>query len=331
MPLGFLAGPALAVALASMAGIKTDIAKLVRDIGFLLVGLTVGSMVTPDSLGAVTRWPIAFALLALLTLVTPYLGRWVLPRLLPFDRDEAFLSTAPGHLSLVIALADSLSLSITRPAILASLRLITLTLCVPFMARWAGLEVGAGLPDGRATADWGAILGQLIVAAALAPVLLRLKLPAPILIGAMIVGALTHLSELVVGNLPQMMSQMVLILMGSLIGTRFAGISLAELRRNLLAGVIVVVLTVGLALIFALPAAWLSGLPLVDILVGFAPGGLETMVIVGAAMGADPSFVAAAHVARLIVLAVILTFFTARLARTGPIETDGQDQRPDAD
>lgn len=317
MPLAFLAGPALAVAIAGVAGAPVTIARPLREGGFILVGLTVGSLVTPDSIDAMLRWPIAFALLAALTFVTPWIGQWFLTRTLKFDRDEAFIASSPGHLSLVVALADSLSLSITRPTVLAAIRVLTLTLCVPWAARLAGLEVGPGLQSVHAPASWLAIGLQIAVALALVPVLTRLRLPAPYLLAAMMVGATTHLTQWVDGNVPVWLSQCVLVLMGSLIGTRFVGTTFRALLANLWAGLLVVVLTTGLALIFALIAAPLSGLPLLDLLLGFSPGGLETMVIVGAAMGADPSFVAAAHVLRLIVLALILTSYATRMARRG--------------
>ena len=73
-----------------------------------------------------------------------------------------------------------------------------------------------------------------------------------------------------------------------------------------------------LAAIFAGLAAWAAGLPLLDVLVAFAPGGLETMLIVGAAAGANPSFIAAAHVARLIILAALLSAFAIRHGRPPP-------------
>ncbi len=54
---------------------------------------------------------------------------------------------------------------------------------------------------------------------------------------------------------------------------------------------------------------------MIDIIIGFAPGALETMIIVGVAMGADPSFVATAHVVRLFVLAIVITGYAAQLTR----------------
>lgn len=316
MPLAFLAGPAVAVAGAGIAGAPVVIARPLRETGFVLVGLTIGSLVTPDSIDAMLRWPIAFVLLVVLTFLTPWVGQWVLTRSLGFgDRDEAFLASSPGHLSLVVALADSLSLSVTRPTVLAAIRVLTLTLCVPFAARMAGLDVGPGLQSGAHAASWLAIAAQIIATLALAPLLGRMRLPAPYLLAAMMIGATTHLTQWVDGNIPVWLSQCVLVLMGSLIGTRFVGTSLRALVANLGTGLLIVGLSTGLALVFALIAAPLSGLPLLDLLLGFAPGGLETMVIVGAAMGADPSFVAAAHVLRLIVLALILTGYATRMSR----------------
>ncbi len=316
MPLGLLAGPALAVAAASVLGVKTAIATPLRNVIFVLVGLAVGSMVTPTSIDAILRWPLAFTILAALTVATPVIGRWLLSRTMGFSRTEAFLSAAPGHLSLVVSLADSLNINTTRPALLASFRVLAISLFVPLAARLSGIALGPGLPVGRTVAPWTMIGLELLIALVLAPLLAKARLPAHVLLAAMITSATLHLSGTVDGNLPGWVSQSVLVVMGSLIGTRFAGITVAELRRNLAAGALVLTLTTGLATLAALPAAWLSGLPLLDMLIGFAPGGLETMVIVGVAMGADPSFIAAAHVVRLTLLALVITTYVVKTTRS---------------
>ncbi|WP_371171302.1 AbrB family transcriptional regulator [Aliiroseovarius sp. 2305UL8-7] len=330
MPMGYLVGPALTVAVASLYGMKTDIAPPIRNVIFVLVGLTVGSMVTPTSIEAVLRWPIAFALLAALTVATPFIGRWFLTRYMAFGRDEAFLSAAPGHLSLVVSLSDSLGIPIARPAILASFRVLALSLFVPIAARLSGIDLGPGLPLGRETSPWLIIGIELALALALAPILVRLRLPAPVLLAAMIVAAVFHLGGVADGNLPPWVSQVVLVMMGCLIGTRFSGVTWHELRHNLFAGLIVVVLTATLAAMFATLASYVSGLPLIDVLIGFAPGGLETMIIVGVAMGGDPSFIASAHVGRLVLLAIVITAYATRIARQKPGENDGQPPAPRA-
>ena len=159
---------------------------------------------------------------------------------------------------------------------------------------------------------------ELGIALMLAPLLVKLRLPAPILLAAMIAAAGFHLTGITEGNLPPWVSQVVLVMMGCLIGTRFSGVTWKELRHNVFAGMVVVTLTATLAAAFAFVAAKASGLPIIDVMIGFAPGGLETMIIVGVAMGGDPSFIASAHVGRLVLLAIVITTYAARMARHKP-------------
>ncbi len=331
LPMALLAGPAIAVSAAGLWGAPMSIAPRLRDAGFLIMGLSIGSMVNPGSFDAIMRWPVAFGLLAVLTVITPIAGRSLVPRLLPFERHESFLASAPGHLSLVIALADSLSLSLTRPVVLASIRLMALTLLVPLGAAVAGMEIGMGLPQSSAITPWVWIAAQIAIAVALSPILSSMRLPAPTLIAGITVAACAHLGGWIEGGPPGWGAQGALILMGSLIGTRFTGMTWVELRDSLLAGGVIVLLTCGLAAATAVPAAYLSGLPLLDVLLGFSPGGLETMIILGAALGADPTFVAAAHLFRLLVLAVVLMLYASYVAKRMRRKSDGQDVAPRAD
>nr|WP_244868084.1 AbrB family transcriptional regulator [Vannielia litorea] len=318
MPLAFLAGPAIAVTAASLARVEVAVHNRLRDACFLLIGLSIGGLVTPASLEAMAAWPVAFGLLALLTLITPLLIRSLLCRGFGFSRPEGFLAASPGHLSMVVALTEALGLPLVRPVLMASFRVLILTLSVPLAARLAGVPIGPGLPAAPEHASWLMIAPQIAAAAALGWALAKARLPAPLLIGAMVTGAASHLSGLVDGGLPGWVSQLVLVIMGSLIGSRFRGITPPEILRDLGAATLALGASAGLAAAFAVVAARAAGLPMLDVLVAFAPGGLETMIIVGAAAGADPGFVAAAHVSRLIILAVILAVFAIRQGRPVP-------------
>jgi uncharacterized membrane protein AbrB (regulator of aidB expression) len=79
------------------------------------------------------------------------------------------------------------------------------------------------------------------------------------------------------------------------------------------------VVSVGCAAAAALPVAAMLDMPLGHVLIAFAPGGLETMVAMGAALGADPGFVAACHVARLAWLGALLPVM---LRRAGAAQDD---------
>jgi len=53
-------------------------------------------------------------------------------------------------------------------------------------------------------------------------------------------------------------------------------------------------------------------MPILHVAVAFAPGGFETMIVMGAIIGANPGFVAAIHISRLLVLPLLLPFFLGR-------------------
>ena len=108
-----------------------------------------------------------------------------------------------------------------------------------------------------------------------------------------------------------------LILMGTLIGSRFGGTTPLMLMRYAGGGLAITVLTVMLSVAFAVPVAMFLGMPLPHVLVAFAPGGLETMIVIGAVLGANPGFVAACHVGRLLVLSLLIPLLAARARGTG--------------
>ena len=99
--------------------------------------------------------------------------------------------------------------------------------------------------------------------------------------------------------------------MGSLIGTRFAGSTGTPCparcwrgRHHALACTV--------AALGALLAAAYRGLPAAALLLAFAPGGVEIMAALAIETGLDPALVAAHHVFRLFVLALLIPVFVRR-------------------
>ena len=318
-PIYMLLGPAVAVSLAGLAGVRTGIDVRLRDTCFLLLGIAVGAGFDQDALGAMLRWPLAFFFMALVLWLILIVCRGLLCRFFDFDARSALLAAAPGHLSFVIAVAADSGLDVPRVSIVQSVRLLALTLVVPFAAIALGVEVTADIaPQGQAMA-----LPHLIAVASLAyglgHVFARLSVPAPLLLGAMVISALGHLTGWAPGVLPTWLILPAYLVLGALIGTRFSGVTLALLMRGLGAGLMITVVAGGLAAAGSLPVAWALGLPLAHVLVAFAPGGLETMIAMGAVLGVVPGFVAACHIARLLVLTVLLPAMLGRSRDVGSL------------
>jgi len=313
LPIAVLTGPAIAVSVAGLADLRTGFDETVRGAVFLLVGVIIGSGVDTDAREALLRWPLAFAALAVMLWLSLWLGSRVLQHLFGLDRRSAILAAAPGHLSFVVGLSTGLNLDTTRVVVIQSVRLLALTLTVPAIAGALGVDLsGPILPTG-AQLSWvhlAALLASGLVFGMLAA---RIGLPAPLLIGGMLASSIGHGTGLTPGLPAPWIATAGLIAVGTLIGTRFSGISRQALLRSLTAGLAVTALCVLLALGFAIPVAHALGFEVTHVLIAFAPGGLETMIAMGVVLGADPGFVAAAHVARLLILTLMLPAFVGRL------------------
>ena len=62
-PVFMLMGPAVAVCLASLAGMQTGVDDRLRDVCFVVLGLAVGAGFDADALGAMVRWPLALVIM----------------------------------------------------------------------------------------------------------------------------------------------------------------------------------------------------------------------------------------------------------------------------
>ncbi|MEO0401985.1 MAG: AbrB family transcriptional regulator [Pseudomonadota bacterium] len=314
-PIAVLTGPALVVSLAAMAGLRTGIDDTVRNLVFLLVGVSIGSGVDASATQAMTRWPLAFVALGIMLWATLWICARLLQRGFNMDRRSAYLAAAPGHLSFVVGLSTGLGLDTTRILVIQSVRLLALTLTVPVIALAFGYELtGQVLPTGVPMLWWD-LVKLLIAGFALGFALDKIGLPAPLLIGGMLASSFGHATDLTPGTMHPWLAYGGLMVVGTLIGARFNGLSRRALVASLAAGLTITALTVIGALIAAVPVAFALGFDPTHVLVAFAPGGLETMIAMGIVLGANPGFVAACHVARLLYLTVLLPAYVGRITR----------------
>ena len=315
VPAYLLTGPACFVSLAGLAGVRLELHPLIRDAAFLVIGIGIGSTVTAKTLSTLATWPMAFAVLVLSLAVTMGISQWVLRKGFGFDARSAVLASAPGHLSYVIGLSAEMGIDAFRVTIVQLIRLLLLTLIVPYLARAMGVEITAQpLSQGGALpwATFAVLLGAGLICGM---GMQAARIPAPLLIGAMSVSAVAHATDLAQGGLDPSVGLVAFVVLGGLIGTRFSGITFAALRSALGAGVAITALGSAVAVLAAIGVSAALGLPLTTVIAAFAPGGFETMIALGAVLGANPGFVAACHVARLMVLTGLIPLSLALFTR----------------
>ena len=306
MPAPYLTGPAAFVSLAGLLGVKTNIPSLLRDCVFLTIGLSLGAGVTPEILQAAKTWPISLVIMCLGVTMIMLLGGLMFHKFFGMNRKTALLAATPGHLSFVIGFSTEIGADTATIALVQSLRVLILTLMVPMAVSLftdADLSMQANIVKHLSTMHFTILV---VLAVVIGLILKRLKFPAAFLIAGMICSTIGHGSGATPGFVWQPLTWAAFITMGSLIGIRFSGVTFAMLRKASLAGIAFTVLSLAIAALAAWLVALATGLPLIDLLVAFAPGGLETMVAMAAVLNADPAFVAFHHVARLLFLSVLV-------------------------
>lgn len=311
-PAAVLTGPAAAVSVATLLGMRSAIPPVLRDAVFLVLGLQIGSTVTPDVIATALAWPISLAVLALTLLVVIESVRAALARGFGYDRMTAMLAATPGHLSYVLGLSADLGADVPRVALVQSVRVLMLTLLVPVLIAFWGVNGTAATVD-RGEIQVVSLLILFPFALLLGLLFRRFSIPAPLLLGAMAVSALGHGSDLTPGSIPVWMSVTAFICMGALIGTRFRGLDRRGLAGAFVAGITSTLIACAVAGLGAWLAAGLVGLAPAALLLAFAPGGVEVMAAIAVETGLEPAFVAAHHVFRLVLLTTLIPVLIARL------------------
>ncbi|WP_137135656.1 AbrB family transcriptional regulator [Rhizobium sp. FKY42] len=305
LPAPYLIGPAALVTLGSLAGLDLKVPHLVRNIAFLSVGLSMGSAVTPEVLSAARAWPLSFMTLAAMSLALLLIVYGVLKAVFRYDPMTSMLAACPGHLSYVLALAAGVKSDLVSVGIIQSVRVLALTLLVPLF-----VEMSApGSTQMPAPSTTIASLALLMMGAAgflLGRGLSRLRVPAALLVGGMVVSSAAHLIHLVEGGIPTWLQIPIYVVLGSMIGSRFAGISLSDLKSACMAGLSVTIIAGVISVAVALGVSRILGIPLPAALIAFAPGGLETMAAMAIILHADPAYVGTHHIVRLIFLSFLM-------------------------
>ncbi|KZL03745.1 MULTISPECIES: AbrB family transcriptional regulator [unclassified Pseudovibrio] len=310
-PAAPLTGSALAVSLGGLLGAPVIVPLWLRTLCFIVLGTSIGSGVSPAVIDAAITWPASFLALGISLILSMLISRAILVRFFGFDAYNASLASSPGHLSYILSMAADSKADVTRIGLAQSTRVLFLTICVPLFVSLLFEETGASFLPVQNISLLSAVY-LLLGAAVVGTIFLKMKLPAAYLLGGMLVSSLGHVSTLTPGKMPDWATLSSFLVMGALIGTRFKGVSLDLFAKAIGAGIVVTLITVGMAILGVVLVMPLVGLDPSLLFVAFAPGGVEAMAAIAVQSGLDPTFVAAHHVFRLLLLTFVVPLLLRR-------------------
>lgn len=304
LPGAWLIGSAVSVAVAAVLGVPVMIPGWLRDLGFMMIGLSMGAAVARDSLNLILQWPVTMAAMLLELLLIVATTGYMLRKIFKVDAGTAYLSSFPGHLSFVMSMAAAGVGDPRQIVINQVIRVLMLTICAPIGA----LFLPMGNVPTTSVPDAGPLMLLGMAGACVLTGLLfrKLGIPAPFSLGSMAAATIAKLLGLFEGAIPEPMAIVSFVLVGALIGARFEGITRREILQASLSGTIATLMTVAIVTVVAYAASTLVDMPFAQIWLGLSPGGIEAMGALGIALGLDTAFIAAHHVTRLLLLTLFI-------------------------
>lgn len=308
LPLPWMLGPLVANLIGAMAGMRLAMPNRLRELGLGTMGLILGGRVTSELVDRLPDWSISLLLLSAGVTVSTYLvTRWY--QRCGLDTAEAFFSASPGGLAAMVMLGERLELDTRGIAISQSLRVVLVLLVLPPLF-WL-LEGGASATSSVMQTGWQD--AWLLLLLIVAPFGHRLRIPSPALLVPLILGATLSASDIGSLHLPDWMMAVVLVVLGSAIGSRFSGTTVKQLLDYGKYALVATILTLGVLSLFAEAIHQLLGIPRDIALLALAPGGMAEMAVLAVALDMDPLYVTFHHMFRLIALMVLAPLIATRL------------------
>jgi len=316
VPAGWLSGSILAVACASLAGRPMTIPTLPMRILLVLIGISLGAVVTPATLNGMATYPLSIAVLIVAMVCISVAGAAYLRVVHGWDKITAYLAAAPGGLSQVMGLAADLDADMRAIAIVQSTRVVIIAVGLPAGLSLLGLvghtSRGIGGPFNPAQLDELAILVAASTAASI--IAYYIRFPGGLMFGAMLTSAALHGSGYIHVVMPWWVANTVMIAFGAVTGSRFAGTPLRLLANFIGAAFGSFAVAVAVTAVFAAGLVGILALPIAEVMIAYAPGAVDAMMLLALALNLDPVYVGAHHLVRIFFISLAMPLLARRAA-----------------
>ena len=317
VPAGLVSGSVLAVASAALAGRPTKVPLWLARVCFVLIGMLLGAVVTPETLTGITTWPFSVALLTVSTVCTMIATTCYLRYVHGWDPLSALLGASPGAMAQVVALAAEFGADMRGVAIVQTMRVLVITIGLPAGLALFGLAAGSVIVvPGPASGSSLVELAMIAVASSLmAFVMAWLRFPGGLLFGAMAGSAVLHGTGYVHAVLPWWVGSSAVVMLGAVVGSRFANATPRMLLDYIGAAFGSTAVAITVTSLFVLIVTHFLPFRTADVVIAFAPGAQDTMMVLALALRLDPVYVGAHQLARWLVVTFLVALSARRLAK----------------
>ena len=305
-PLAWMLGAMFFTTIASLAGAPTHMSLSLRKVMLAILGIMLGSSFRPEIATQAQQWlPSMGVMIGFMAVITT-MSYQFFRRLAGFDHATAYFSSAPGGLTEMMTVGESMG---GNPAIISlvhATRILVVVGTIPVYFRYIeGLNIPSMPPGPTGLPNWQDMVLLAACAVIGVPLAPKLRLPAGALLGPMLLSAILHISGLTSAAPPGPLVAGAQIVIGAGIGCRFAGLTLRSVWR-----VILFAAGSGLMMVVAATATGIFAAPLIGdlpkpLILALAPGGLAEMSLIALSIGSLTAYISFMHLSRIILVVVI--------------------------
>jgi len=315
LPLPWMLGAIVVTLVGTLAKWNLTGPEKARPYVVAIIGVMLGSGFKPDTFDHLDQWAVSLVGLVLCVVISAFIVQAYLHRFGGQSRVTAMFCAMPGGVVEMVEIGRAEG-GDEQAIILAHVwRIILVIAAIAFWFRLVlGFEVDGMMPlSSNPTGPLDLLI--LGLCAGLGGALgLGLKLPAPTFIGPMVLSAAVHMAGITHSSPPLALVIAAQIVLGVIVGCQFKGSQPSDVFHALKLALV----STGLMMAIAATLAWcvhlVTGYSTAQLLLAYAPGGLNEMSLVSLAIQADVAFVATYHLFRIIALLTLAGTLLARIA-----------------
>ncbi len=305
LPLPWLLGPLLGCLIAALCGVQLKGAPRASQVMRTILGVAVGSTITPALFAQMGTLIWTLALVPPLVICVGAVGYPLFRRGFGFNHPTAFYASMPGGLQDMLLFGEEAGGDVRALSLIHATRVLIVVMVLPFVFAYfydVDLNQPAGAP--LSSVPWQE-LALLAVAAIVGwRVALWIGLFGASLLGPLFLTAGLSLADVIHHRPPAEAIAAAQFFIGFTIGVKYSGITWRELRVDVTAGVVFSALSLCVGAVFAVAIIRAGWLPLTEAVLAFSPGGQAEMAMVALVAGADAAVVVAHHLVRIVFVIV---------------------------
>jgi len=319
LPLPWLFGPMFACLIAAFAGYPLTGLKPLNNAMRTILGVAAGATVTSSFVLALFGSWQTLLMVPIMVLLIGLIGVPYFRRVCGYDFATSYYAAMPGGLQDMLVFGAEAGGNIRAMSLIHATRVLVIVTSLPILLSliW---HVELNNPPGLPTREIPLLELGLMVFCGFAGwrIAKAVGMFGASILGPLILTAILSLAGLIENRPPAEAIWAAQFFIGITIGVNYVGITLQELRKDVVAGIgfclILLALTAGaMVIILTFDLA-----PAQDALLALTPGGQAELVVLALIVGADIQFVVAHHLLRLFIVIMGAPIF-ARFMKSKPL------------